>query len=317
MRIRLFSIGIVFLSLFAAGCGTLQHDPITGQQVRNMYLIEQEVDLGRGVVQSAVAELRQEGIPINQDLATLRTLSNMMHRIAAVSHMPDLPYSVTLVHDDTVNAACAPGGQLIFWEGLWDPKTGLVANENELAFVMAHEIAHATARHTTRTLTREAPMQMALLLAMLGAELADKEDLALGLGVAFALYQGVWLPRYSRRDEHEADRLGLFYMADAGYDPRAAPDIWRRARERHGDSGILAYLSSHPSHRNRYRELERMMPEAMERYFAAINQSSPIVRPTQTVGAPASAAAPKKSPPAPSGGQLRQPVHGGAMRRSN
>ncbi len=269
-------VALICMAFLAVGCGTLQHDPISGRQVRNMYVIDQEIELGRGVVQNAVEEFQQQGIPINQDLATLQVLSNMMHRIAAVSHFPELPYSVTLVHSDVVNAACAPGGQLIFWEGLYHPEQGLVKNENELAAVMAHEIAHATARHTTRTLTREAPIQIGLLLGMLAAELADKEDLAIGLGVAFVVYQGIWLPRYSRRDEFEADRLGLFYMADAGYDPRAASAIWQRAWQRQGDPGLERFLASHPSHRDRHHQLERLMPQALERYYASINQSSPL-----------------------------------------
>lgn len=285
-------VALICMAFLVAGCGTLQHDPISGRQVRNMYSLDQETQLGRSVVRSAVEEYEQQGVAINQDLAKLQTLSNMMHRIAAVSHIPDLPFSVTLIHSDTVNAACAPGGQLLFWEGLYDPERGLAQTENELAAVMAHEIAHATARHTTRTLTREAPIQMGLLLGMLAAELADKDDLAIGLGVAFVVYQGVWLPRYSRRDEFEADQLGLFYMADAGYDPRAASAIWQRAWQRQGDPGLERFLASHPSHRDRHHQLERLMPQALERYYAAVNQSSPLAARPNALPSSASPAEP-------------------------
>ncbi len=252
-----------------SGCATPQYDPVSGRQVRNLYTLDDDIQIGRGVIENALQEFEEQGIPVNQDQQMLSTLSNMMHRIAAVSHYPDLPYTVVLVHTNIVNAACAPGGQLIFWEGLYDPKIGLVQNEDELAAVMAHEIAHATARHSTRSMTRNMPINLALMAGTVAASLADRDDLALWLGAGFVVYQGIILPRYSRQDEYEADRLGLFYMADAGYDPRAAPAIWRRVNERERDPGLLRYLSSHPTHRDRYRELERHLPEALERYERA------------------------------------------------
>ncbi len=263
-----FCVGVAVI-VCLSGCATTQYDPTSGENIRNLYTMDREIELGRGVVSDAVQAMQEQGIPINQDLQKLATLSNMMHRIAAVSHFPDLPYTVTLIHTNIANAAAAPGGQLLFWEGLYDPEIGLVSNDNELAAVMAHEIAHVTARHTTKSLTRTMPINTALLFGAILAEMAEKDEIAMALGISFLVYQGIVLPRYSRADEYEADRLGLFYMAKAGYDPHAAPQIWRRVHERDGDPGLLQYLSSHPSHRNRYRELERLLPEALELYHAA------------------------------------------------
>lgn len=270
-------IWVVAVLLAASGCGTLQYDPITGREIRNFYTIDGDAQFGLNVKQDILKATKEAGIPINQDPVMLNTLSNMMQRIAAVSHFPELPYSVTLIHTNIVNAACAPGGQLFFWEGLYDPEEGLVQAEdkNELAAVMGHEIAHATARHTTRRMTQTMPINVALLAGALAAELTDNEDWALVLGGAFVLYQGLVLPRYSRADEYEADRIGLFYMAQAGYDPRAAPRIWQRAHQRHGDPGLMQYLASHPTHRKRSRELERLMPEAMELYRNATGHYPP------------------------------------------
>lgn len=262
-------LALLTAAFIATGCATPQYDPVSGREVRNMYTLEEDIKLGRSVVGDVVEEMRKQNIPMNQDSAKLNTLSNMMHRIAAASHYPDLPYSVVLIHTNIVNAAAAPGGQLLFWEGLYDPDEGLVKNDTELAAVMAHEIAHATARHTTRTLTRTMPVSALFLAGALAAELTDNSDLAIALGAAFVLYEGVWLPRYSRQDEHEADRIGLFYMAEAGYDPRAAARLWRRVYERDGDPGLFKYLSSHPSHRDRYRALEQLMPDAMAVYAEA------------------------------------------------
>ncbi len=172
------------------GCATTQFDPVTGRDVRNLYTLDEDINLGLSVRDDILEATKEAGIPINQDPAMQNTLSNMMHRIAAVSHFPELPYSVTLIHTNIVNAACAPGGQLFFWEGLYDPKTGLVNrdDENELAAVMGHEIAHATARHTTRRITRTMPINVLLLAGALAAEMTDNQDWALVLGGAFVVY---------------------------------------------------------------------------------------------------------------------------------
>lgn len=265
---RMALLGVLFAGL-TTGCATTQFDPVTGREVRNLYTLEEDIQLGRSVVDDVVKQMNEQGVPLNQDPTMLNTLSNMMWRIAAVSHYPNLPYTVTLIHTNIVNAAAAPGGQLLFWEGLYCPEIGLVEGEDELAAVMAHEIAHATARHTTKSITRNAPISMALLLGAIVAELTDNRDLALAIGAAFVVYEGFVLPKYSRTDEHEADRLGLFYMAQAGYDPRAAPRVWRRVHAKSGSPGLVRYLSSHPTHRDRYRELERLLPDAMEMYREA------------------------------------------------
>ena len=266
LKPRCWVAGLMAALFLSTGCATPQFDPVSGREVRNMYTLDEDIALGRTVASDLLSAMREQGVPVDQDRKKLQTLSNMMHRIAAVSHYPDLPYTVALIHTNIVNAACAPGGQLFFWEGLYDPEIGLVMDDDELAAVMAHEIAHATARHTTRNMTRSMPIHLLLAAGAIAAELTDNRDLAIAMGASFVIYQGFVLPRYSRKDEHEADRLGLFYMAAAGYDPRAAPRIWRRVAERQSDPGLLEYISSHPSHRNRYRELERHLPEAMEIY---------------------------------------------------
>lgn len=263
-------LGLGLLLSVGTGCATTQMDYVTGKPTRNWYTLEEDVVLGQNVAQDAVKEMESSGVPINQDAAMVKKLNGMMNRIAAVSHLPDLPYELTLFQTNIVNAAAAPGGQLLFFEGLYDRKMGLARNDNELAAVMAHEIAHVTCRHSTKAITREMPLNVLLLVGALAAELSENDDAALALGAAFVVYQGLWLPRYSRTDEYEADRVGLMYMAKAGYDPRAAPQVWRRIHEKEGSPSLTKYLSSHPTHKERYKELERLMPEAMALYAEAI-----------------------------------------------
>lgn len=266
-RVLRRSFGFALLFILAA-CSTT--DFVTGQKTRNMYLVDEDVKLGSEVLQQSIAEMEKSGVPVDRDTRRLGVIRDMVRRIGAVSHMPDLPYEVHLFETNIVNAMCAPGGKVMVFSGLYDPKKGLVADKNELAAVLGHEIAHATCRHTTESLTRQAPVNTLLLIAGLVAEAKGNDEAAMAIGAAFLFYNGIWVPKYSRIDEAEADRIGLLYMAKAGYDPRAAPRLWRRVHEREGsDPGLMILFSSHPSNKYRWKELEKHMPEAIMLYAQA------------------------------------------------
>ena len=253
--------------VIVVSCATT--DYVTGGRVRNMYLIEEDVKFGEEVMQETLQEMEKAGVPVNNDRKRVAQLQDMVNRIAAVSHIPDLPYEVTLFQTYIVNAMAAPGGKVIVFSGLYDPEEGLVQNEDELAAVIGHEIAHVTCRHTTEALTREAPMNLLLLAAGLYASIDGNEDVQNATAAAFLLYNGLWLPKYSRKDEAEADRVGIMYMAKAGYDPRAAPRLWKRLYEKEGDAGLFAILSTHPTNKDRWKNLEKELPAAMIEYAKA------------------------------------------------
>ena len=255
------------LLLCAPGCTTL--DVVTGKQVMNFYTLEEDSQLGRQVLHRNIEQMRKAGVAINQDPVRLRQLSNIVTRIAAVSHLPDLPYTVTLFHTGIVNAAAAPGGAIMVFEGLFDPQKGLVRDEDELAAVLAHEIAHVNCRHTTERL---GALALAGLATELIASCAENEDAetAQALRRVFNIAALLVVPRYSRQDEYEADRVGIFYMARAGYDPRAAVRIWKRVAEKEpGGWGPLSILATHPGAAERARALEKLLPEAMQEYEKA------------------------------------------------
>lgn len=250
--------------LLATSCASV--DPVTGRKVNNLYLIQDDIQMGREVMADTVKSMRDAGVPLNANRTRVKQVETVVKRIAAVSHLPELPYEVVVFETNIVNAAAAPGGQIMVFSGLYDPKKGLVADEDELAAVIGHEIAHVTCRHTTEEMTRQLPMQLILMGGAIYAEAKGDDDLALALGAGFLVYQGLILPKYSRTDEAEADAVGLMYMAKAGYDPRAAVRIWQRAAERESDPGLFAMFSSHPTNKARRKALEARLPEAMEEY---------------------------------------------------
>ena len=129
--------------------------------------------------------------------------------------------------------------------------------------MIGHEIEHHQAEHAQDRLSAAAAKRWGLRLASAALQLGDVQyanEIAalLGLGAEF----GLLLP-YSRRRELEADRLGLVTMARAGFDPPAAIELWRRMERLAGRQREPAFLSTHPTPRDRIEALEAVLPEAM------------------------------------------------------
>jgi predicted Zn-dependent protease len=264
------AIGIAAVATFSS-CATV--DAVTGQNVYNLYSVEEDIKLGQSAKAANLQEIQKAGIPLNADRSRSAQIDEITQRIAAVSDMPHLPYVTTLVHTSIVNACAFPGGQMMVFEGLYCPKNGLVKDEDELAAVIAHEIAHVNCRHSTERLSKIMTAGLIVEVAAAVADHKDKDDVAAVIRAAFAVGTALWIPVHSRTDEFEADRVGLFYMARAGYDPRAAPRIWKRVAEREGDKwGLMSIFATHPANKARYEALEKMLPYAMEEYVAVIGE---------------------------------------------
>lgn len=255
-----------------SSCTTV--DAVTGQQVYNLYSIQDDIQLGQTAVAANLKELTESGVPINSDPVRLEKLREITRRIAAVSDMPQLPYDVVLVHTGIVNACAFPGGRLMVFEGLYDPKEGLVTDEDELAAVIAHEIAHANCRHATERLSKVMTAAAIAEIAAAVAEHKEHEKSAMALRAMFMVGASLWIPVYSREDEFEADRVGLFYMARAGFDPRAAPRIWQRVAQREGEARSLlaSIFATHPANKARFEALQKLLPYAIEEYVAVMGR---------------------------------------------
>ncbi len=171
-------------------------------------------------------------------------------------------WEFNLVEDEQVNAFAMPGGKVVVYTGILP----VTQDETGLAVVMGHEIAHAVAKHGNERMSQMLVQQMAgmSLAAALQTQPGATRQLAMAaFGVGSAV--GFLLP-YSRIQESEADRLGLMFMAIAGYDPRAAVDFWKRMAEKKKGKAQPEFLSTHPADETRIRKIQQQIPEALQYY---------------------------------------------------
>ncbi|MBI5299932.1 MAG: M48 family metallopeptidase [Deltaproteobacteria bacterium] len=261
---------LIFSALSLSGCAK---DYVTGKSTLNYYSLSSDIELGNYVMAQQLKSLKQndKSIDMEADSTELQRIRKIVKKIAAVSHIPTLPYEVHLADVDIVNAWCAPGGKMMVYTGLWQPRKGLVqeGNEDELAAVLAHEIAHATARHVTETISKATTFQMAGAVA---SAIITEAGSPAGSDLFQQIFYGglnVYLPSYSRKNESEADAIGIIYMAAAGYNPQAAVNLWERAaKESKNDKTSI--FASHPSSGERAKNLKKLLPKAMEVYKAAL-----------------------------------------------
>lgn len=180
----------------------------------------------------------------------------------------DYSWEFHLVKSTEVNAFCMPGGKIVVFEGIL-PYT---QNETGLAVVLGHEVAHAVAKHANERMSQQLVSQLGgvalnVALSEKSAETQAIVSSVYGLGTQF----GILLP-YSRKQESEADRMGLIFMAMAGYNPQYAPSFWERMAQQGGKSP--EFLSTHPSDERRIKDLNSEMSEAMK-YYKGGNTVSP------------------------------------------
>ncbi|MCC6601079.1 MAG: M48 family metallopeptidase [Crocinitomicaceae bacterium] len=174
-------------------------------------------------------------------------------------------WEFNVVNDPTVNAWCMPGGKVVVYTGIL-PVTETDAG---LAVVMGHEIAHAIARHGNERMSQGLIVNAAG--QTLGVVLAEKPGLAREIFLqSYGLGSTLGMLSYSRTHETEADKLGLVFMAMAGYDPNTAIGFWQRMSAQGGEAPP-EILSTHPSDETRINTLKEFMPTAMQYYKPALN----------------------------------------------
>lgn len=192
-----------------------------------------------------------------------QAVEEYMRKTGNAGRVDDLNWEFNLIESDEKNAFAMPGGKVVVYEGLMNVING---EEAELAAVMGHEIAHVIAEHGNERMSQQLLTQLGG--SALGAALGENPGAvqsALMTAYGVGTQVGVLLP-FSRTHETEADKLGLIFMAKAGYDPEEAVDVWEKMSAQGDGASPPQFLSTHPTHENRIAALQEFMPEAKQHY---------------------------------------------------
>ncbi|MEM8783724.1 MAG: M48 family metallopeptidase [Planctomycetota bacterium] len=239
------------------GCMT---NPATGKRVFNTMSEAREIEIGTEAAPQFI-EGNGGNVPDEQLLAYVR---NLGQELAAVSERPDLPWEFHVLDSAQINAFALPGGKVFMSRGLMERMT----NEAQLAGVLGHEIGHVTALHVGQRMARQQAVGVGgIALVILGGA-TDNDLLRAGGAAATVGGQVLYLPKFSRDNESEADELGVRYMTRLGYNPYGQVEVMQILRDAAGREGnfLEAMLSTHPLPTQRIEDLDELIrteyPEA-------------------------------------------------------
>jgi len=263
MMQKVISLVVVVTILYS--CATV---PVTGRKQLSL--------VSSGEINSMAANQYREVIA-KGPLSTNKEQTEMVRRVGvriqkaveqymaqkgASAQLAGFNWEFNLIQDDkTVNAWCMPGGKVAFYTAILP----ICKDELGVAVVMGHEVAHAIANHGAERMSQGllAEFGLSTISAAMGQNPTATQQIfmqAVGVGT------NVGMLKFSRSHESEADHMGLIFMAMAGYDPASAPAFWERMSTLGGGQQPPEFLSTHPSHETRIKDLQGWIPEAMQYY---------------------------------------------------
>lgn len=261
--IKYLPILFIAMSLLFSSCGSV---PVTGRKQLNLVSNQEVLTLSLQQYQQFI-----KSAPISTDKKNTALVQKVGRNIANAvetylknngyaDELSSYAWEFNLVKSSDVNAFCMPGGKIVVYEGIL-PYT---QDETGLAVVLGHEVAHAVAKHANERMSQQMMTEYgtAAIGTALGGTSAGVQQAAaaaIGLGSQY----GILLP-YSRKQELEADKLGLIFMAMAGYNPSQAAAFWTRMSQQ--GTSTPEFMSTHPSDNTRIQQIEKDLPEAMKYY---------------------------------------------------
>ena len=244
-------------------------DALTGEKVVIDKSISPQDEKALGL--QAYQEIMSQEAPVDPNSQVARQVRDVAQRLIAVvpevedalaaEHQMQAPHverafdwDVNVLQSDQVNAFCLPGGKIAVYTGL----IPVAQNADAMAIVLGHEISHALLRHGAQRMTQQKLEQIG---QMAGA--ASGMD-AQQMQAVMAVYgYGHALP-YARKQETQADEMGLMLAAAACYNPREAIPLWQRMEQASGSQGQPEFASTHPNPGTRIQNLQALMPKAMD-----------------------------------------------------
>jgi predicted Zn-dependent protease len=210
--------------------------------------VEEEREMGLAVAEEATRQMS-----LLQDESIAQFVRELGGHIVRRADTTGRSYEFRVIDSEVANAFAIPGGFIFVNRGILHR----AESASELAGVLAHEIGHVVERHGLEQMAkaRNTNTAVGLVYVLLGRSPGAAEQVALQVAGS------AWMAKHSRQAEHEADRVGVLYLARAGLDPRGMPRFFQRLldEERTSPSELLAWFSTHPVTEDRIADTEAMI----------------------------------------------------------
>lgn len=229
------------MAFFLAGCAMI-YNPATGKKEIIFIGTRAEISLGRQIARQISFE--KQIIKQGSQQSRIKTIGQ---RLSRYSDRKDVEYTFFLVKDKELNAFAVPGGFIYIHSGLAERTT-----DDELACIISHEIVHIAARHSVKQLQASLGYQLLISIAMGGRNQVRSREIS---NMIFNLSR----LGYSRSDETLADKLGVKYAFQAGYNPEGMISFFKKLKQeaiKKGGSLSIEIFSSHPNLDRRIQTIE-------------------------------------------------------------
>lgn len=245
---KIFFVPLVIL--FLCGCATV-YNPATERKEYIFINDATEVAIGKSVA-GEISRKKE----LLQDATAQARVQRVGAKIAAVSDRTNIVYEFYILNDRELNALSLPGGIIYINKGLLDK-----LNDDELAFILGHEVGHVAAKHAVKSMQSNMAFQMLLTLAFAATGDTGAKTTTNIAQATDQVYNLIALG-YSRKDEYFADRLGVRYAFNAGFDPYAAISSLEKIKKTEGANlKVLEYLRTHPYVDERIKALKDLIPQ--------------------------------------------------------
>jgi predicted Zn-dependent protease len=237
-------------------CSSTAYNPITGEDQHVSLTPQQEITLG---LQSA-PEMAAEFGGLSQDREAQALVDKVGQQLVAKTAAADTPYQFEynlLADDQTINAFALPGGPIFITVGLMKH----LETEGQLAGVLAHETGHVVARHSAEQIAKAQLTQGLSGAAVIAASDPDNPNSSQRAAAVAAVVGQMINMKYGRDDELEADRLGVRFMAEAGYDPRSMVRVMQILAESSQGERPPEFFSTHPNPEHRIERIQAAIQE--------------------------------------------------------
>ncbi|XP_038572354.1 metalloendopeptidase OMA1, mitochondrial [Micropterus salmoides] len=260
----------------------LDESPMTGRTRLLVFSRENYMELAARTSEMYMEEFAELLVPVTDPRHQVveRVVQHLAQRNKDIPEVSQVTWSVHLVQSHDINAFVLPNGKVFMFTGMLDA----VADVHQLTIVLGHEMAHALLGHSAEqaSLSHVVDLLSLILLTAIWA-VCPRDSLALlAQWVQDKLSQLMFTRPYSRKLEAEADQVGLQLAAKACADVRAGPVFWQQMDIRDqlkGEPTFPEWLSTHPSHRNRVAQLDRLVPQALELRESCVCPALPATDP--------------------------------------